>query len=157
MGRKKPLRTTVLPLAHVLEFCRMETWHRSIGRCSLILGKTLLGMFKRGSILPLRAWTQKPICQGSELPWKTMVSKSKFSTNSWTQLLWVTSSSEHIFFLLWALTYLAIFWYFIKTDSRLFPSKDLIQFYTRTCRSWCLYQLMKGDVFDSPAPRCLRH
>ena len=55
--------------------------------CNNIMGKQLLEMFKRGSVFPFRTWTQKPTHQSLELPWKTVAQRSKYSTNSWTELL----------------------------------------------------------------------
>lgn len=121
--------------------------------------KKLLGMFKRGSAFPFRIWPQKPIHQSSELLWKTAVQMSKYSTNSWTGLLWVTSTSEHIIFLLKAPSfYLTIFdnLYKLIPDYITFKG-SFVQFHRKTSDSWCLEQLMRRGALDSPAPRgCLR-
>lgn len=56
-----------------------------------IMEKKLLGIFKRGSVFPLR--TQKCMRnQNLELPQKTAIQQSKYSTNSWAgPLLLLTS------------------------------------------------------------------
>lgn len=107
-----------------------------------IMEKKLLGMFKRGSVFPLR--TQKRMWnQNLELPRKTAVQKSKYSTNSWTgPLLLLTSfpiKSPYLLFdhLLTVYTN----WFQIITFKG-----SLVQFHRKTSDSWCLEQLMKRSA-----------
>lgn len=153
-AKGKDQRTTALPLIHALEFCRMEiqnshwlTLHNNI------MGKQLLEMFKRGSVFPFRTWTQKPTHQSLELPWKTVAQRSKYSTNSWTELLEslpLLSTS----FSYWKL--LPIIWPSFHSLHKLIPDynlqRSLVQFHRKTSDSWCLEQLMKREV-----PLTLQH
>lgn len=86
-----------------------------------IMGKKLLGMFKRGIVSPFRMWTQKPTHQNLALPWKTVVQRSKYFTNSWTGLLESLPLLSTSFFLLKA----PIYYLTIHGLYKLIPDYDL--------------------------------
>lgn len=103
--KRKDQRTTALPRVQTLELCRMETWNRFIGWCSLITWERNYQGCSKEEVHFLSECDLRNPYQSLDLLWKTSVQKSKYSTNSWTGLLWVTSTFERIIFLLKAPTY----------------------------------------------------
>lgn len=91
-------------------------------------------MFKRGSVLPFRVWTQKAILWGWELFGRQWYWSPNNSTNFWTQDYWVISFSENIFFILKAAAYyLSILTvYLLQRASYTIPQK---YFWLLMCRT----------------------
>lgn len=133
----------------------METQNRFISWCSLITEweRNYWGHSREEMGFLSESELRSPIHQSLELPWKTAVQWSKYSINSWTGLLGVTSASEHIIFLLKYLLSDHLLMVYTNWSQIITSKGSLVEFHRQTSDYWCLEQLWREVLWLSSAKR----